>query len=68
MKEHLAKECPNFEIECSDCYQRYKRSDFHNVEIHDCLKELKNQIEDKTQELNKLIVSAVENKSKIVLV
>lgn len=52
MREHLVNDCPFFVLECNECSYEYKRCDFHDVEKHDCIKNLLEQV----AECNKKIV------------
>lgn len=44
MIEYLVSECPNFPLECNECKCSYKRCDFYDIEKHDCIKNLLEQV------------------------
>ena len=51
LKDHLEKDCKEFQVECKVCNRTYKRREFFDKEIHDCAKNLKDDLEAKIGEL-----------------
>ena len=51
LKDHLEKDCKEFQVECKNCNRTYKRGDFSDKEKHDCAKNLKGDLTAKIGEL-----------------
>jgi len=61
MKNHLATDCPNFSIECTNCFSKYQKKEFNDAKKHNCISNLKSLIAETQKSVVQLKEDAKEN-------